>query len=97
MDTGVFVMKIFKKLFRNKELIEVDAVTTWSVRWRSPDDYDSGSLWGASERCQFFTSEENAREFYDALRDAVSLLQMKRCSLSRTYSLIKTPKNESIS
>jgi len=66
-------MKLFKKIFRNKETMSVDAIETWIVKWLK---YIPQSSIAYMDWChQAFPTKEAAEHFVSALEDAEKLVK----------------------
>jgi hypothetical protein len=64
------MIKMFARSFRNEEEATVEGVEVWSVRWTAvTGEYSSSKIPVA----EFFSSQEAAKEFEKALKDAFKL------------------------
>ena len=64
------MLKTFLRSFRSKEETSVIGVECWSVRWTSVQGQYHNDK---KEVAEFFTSEDDAKEFKKALIDAFKL------------------------
>ena len=65
-------MNLSKMFFRDKQQVSVDVYEAWGVRWQSRHGGFSGDT---KPEMRVFTSEKDAEEFADALRDAFRLIK----------------------